>query len=87
MELLGRRMIAAEAVIGSCDGYALQGEGCWQRDTKCFVRQLANYSSKRLVEEGERPCRVVGNAKQKLEATIELNMINVINGMHAIPGE
>lgn len=40
-----------------------------------------------LVEEGERPCRVVGNAMQKIESAIELNIIKVINGVHAIPGE
>ena len=45
-------------------------------------------SARMLVEvahrSGMRPCRLVGSAKQEIEATLELTVSKVINGVHGI---
>jgi len=40
-----------------------------------------------LDEAGVRPWRVVGDAKQKIKATLELSVSKVINNVHRIPPE
>ena len=40
-----------------------------------------------LVEASVQLRRVVGNAKEKIKATLEVTVSNVINGVHGIPGE
>ncbi len=40
-----------------------------------------------LVAAGVRPWRAVGDAKQKIEATLELTVSKGINGVHGIPPE
>ena len=44
-------------------------------------------SSRMPVEAGVRPWRVVGDAKQKIKATLELSVSKVINNVHRIPPE
>jgi len=40
-----------------------------------------------LDEAGVRPWRVVGDAKQKIEATLELDVSKFTNSVHGIPPE
>ena len=60
---------------------------CKGQSVGSAVRTAEGNSLRMLVEAGIRPWRSVGDAKQKIEATLELPVSKVINCLYGIPPE